>query len=119
MQFVMDNGVICSTLEQAVSTMREQRKLKGSRIQHYKDVLLPDYHKSYMEARKRMSLHKRGMEKEQRYNAMAVLWTNLSETYSRLSEAITAYRKLRIEFDALDREIRKYEKLVEPSEVRR
>ena len=118
MRFVLDNGITCDTLEQAVSVMREQRKLKGSKIQRYKDALLPAYHKHYMEARKRMSLHKRGMDKRRKYETMADLWTSLSGTYSMLSEAITAYRKLRIEFDALGWEIRKYEEIMEPSAVR-
>lgn len=118
MNFILDNGIVCSTLEQAVSMMREQRKQREREIQRYKDVLLPAYHEFYVEARKKMSLHKRGMEKERRYKTMADLWTSLNETYHTLSKAITAYRKLRIELNALGREIRKYEKIMEPSAVR-
>lgn len=118
MNFILDNGIICSTLEQAVSMMREQRKQKEREIQHYKDVLLPAYHRTYMEDRKRMSLHKRGMDKGRKYKDMADLWVSLSVNYDRLYDAITAYRKLRIELNALGREIRKYEKIMEPSAVR-
>jgi hypothetical protein len=106
------------TFEQAIIIMREQRKLRESKIQHYKDVLLPAYHRTYMEARKNMSLHERGMKKERRYSEMADLWTSLNKTYSTLSKAITAYRKLRTELNALGREIRKYEEIMESSAVR-
>lgn len=118
MQFILDNGIICYTLEQAVSRMQEQRMLKGKEIQCFKDVTLPMYHKHYMEALRKRKAFLHVQDRARRYEAMADLWASLNVTYSKLSNAITAYRKLRIEFEALGREIRKYEKIMEPPAVR-